>query len=393
MAERSGPSRILACILVGLGAFLLAVAILIPTYTVGKLEKTPLDLEVTTIAEGSGSVLTRRLFSEARPKSTRTFHWCHSATSPPKSPADADVVTLQAGQTLRRTDKQGDTGLLSAIVDRVTVDRQDVDADQRPGGHRPDAAQPACRGSSARRTAVQVPVQLGEAELPLLRPERARHPGHQLRRGDGDQRPEGVPLPQTIDPVDLSKVVSSPTNKLTLPAEAWGVPGGDPPRHDDPLVHQRARPVGRARDRCRRQGPGAAAPVLRPQQDKPEIDVLKVELPFNEADHRIPGPAGQGRHGQDRRVRSHRADRRRRPRCHRADRGTRSWDCAARHGLGSPRTPPATTTRRATVAARSTLDKSEAPTEQHDWTTDKTEEIPVQDRSVRRALPLEPDAT
>ena len=25
------------------------------------------------------------------------------------------------------------------------------------------------------------------------------------------------------------------------------------------------------------------------------------------------------------------------------------------------------------------LDKSEAPTEQHDWTTDKTEEIPVQD--------------
>ena len=44
MAERSGPSRILPCILVGLGAFLLAIAILIPTYTVGKLEKTPLDL-------------------------------------------------------------------------------------------------------------------------------------------------------------------------------------------------------------------------------------------------------------------------------------------------------------------------------------------------------------
>ncbi len=34
MAERSGPSRILPCILVGLGAFLLAIAILIPTYTV-----------------------------------------------------------------------------------------------------------------------------------------------------------------------------------------------------------------------------------------------------------------------------------------------------------------------------------------------------------------------
>ncbi len=51
MAERSGSGRKLALVLVGLGTFLLAIALLVPTYTVGKLKKTPLDLEVTTVAE------------------------------------------------------------------------------------------------------------------------------------------------------------------------------------------------------------------------------------------------------------------------------------------------------------------------------------------------------
>ena len=57
MAERSGPSRILALVLIGLGAFLVVAAILIPTYTISALEKTPLDLEVTTVSTGEGSVL------------------------------------------------------------------------------------------------------------------------------------------------------------------------------------------------------------------------------------------------------------------------------------------------------------------------------------------------
>src|SRR5262249_60969171 len=41
-----------------------------------------------------------------------------------ESPANADVVTLQVGTTLRRTDKQKDGGLLLAIVDTVTLNRK-----------------------------------------------------------------------------------------------------------------------------------------------------------------------------------------------------------------------------------------------------------------------------
>ena len=54
-----------------------------------------------------------------------------------ESPSNADVVTLQVGSTLRRTDKQQDSGLLLALVDTVTVNRKTavaVSSESNPGG-------------------------------------------------------------------------------------------------------------------------------------------------------------------------------------------------------------------------------------------------------------------
>ena len=54
-----------------------------------------------------------------------------------ESPANADVVTLQVGTTVRRTDKQQDNGLLLAMVDSVTLNRSTamaVSDDTNPGG-------------------------------------------------------------------------------------------------------------------------------------------------------------------------------------------------------------------------------------------------------------------
>ena len=54
-----------------------------------------------------------------------------------ESPANADVVTLQVGTTVRRTDKQQDNGLLLAMVDTVTLNRgtaMAVSDDTHPGG-------------------------------------------------------------------------------------------------------------------------------------------------------------------------------------------------------------------------------------------------------------------
>ena len=54
-----------------------------------------------------------------------------------ESPANADVVTLQAGISVRRTDKQKDSGLLLAMVDTVTLNRKTalaVSDDSHPAG-------------------------------------------------------------------------------------------------------------------------------------------------------------------------------------------------------------------------------------------------------------------
>lgn len=109
MAERSGPSRILALFLIGLGAFLVVAAILIPTYTVSALEKTPLDLEVTTVSTGTGSVLDARSLAAGRAVVDQNVPLTSQRFVTVEDPSDADIMTLQAGQTLRRTDKQADT--------------------------------------------------------------------------------------------------------------------------------------------------------------------------------------------------------------------------------------------------------------------------------------------
>ena len=54
-----------------------------------------------------------------------------------ESPANADVVTFQVGSSVRRSDKQKDSGLLLALVDTVTLNRKTATAvsdDTHPGG-------------------------------------------------------------------------------------------------------------------------------------------------------------------------------------------------------------------------------------------------------------------
>src|SRR6478752_2542510 len=192
MAERSGPSRILACILVGLGAFLLAVAILIPTYTVGKLAKTPLDLEVTTIAEGSGSVLNSQ--------------------------------ALLAGKAEVNTNVPLVSQRYVSTVDRKTA----MPTNDPVGTIQTQPNQPA----------EEVPRDGLQYKFPF-NSEKKSYPYFDLNaRATQDinfveeTEINGLKVyhySQTIAPVDLSKVVNSPTNKLTLPAETWGVPGGTLP--------------------------------------------------------------------------------------------------------------------------------------------------------------------
>ncbi|OZC56369.1 hypothetical protein CH289_06525 [Rhodococcus sp. RS1C4] len=229
MAERSGPSRILALVLVGLGAFLLVAAILIPTYTVPRLEKTPLDLEVTTVSTGTGSVLNAASLAAGRAQVDENVNLVSQRFVTTEEPSNADDITVQAGQTLRRTDKQGDTGLLTASVDRVTLDRVSSEPVENPIG---------TIQVQGDKPAEEVPHTGLQYKFPFNAEQKA-YPFFDINaRASQDidfveeTEINGTPVykyEQTVGPVDLSGVVNLPTNKVTLPAETWGVEGGEAP--------------------------------------------------------------------------------------------------------------------------------------------------------------------
>ncbi len=127
--------------LIAVGAALLIAAVLLSTYTTGRITKIPLDIDTTLVSNGTATALD--------PASLSTDHYVvnnnvpvvqqqqYSTESGAQTPSNAEVVTLQVGTTLRRTDKQQDTGLLLAIVDTVTLNRKTamaVSSESNPAG-------------------------------------------------------------------------------------------------------------------------------------------------------------------------------------------------------------------------------------------------------------------
>lgn len=135
--NRAVTLRIAACAIMGLGAALLIAALLLWTYTASRVAKIPLDIDATLISDGTGTALDPASFSEQKLVVNRNVPLVSQQQISVESPANADVVTLQVGTTVRRTDKQKDAGLLLAIVDTVTLNRKTamaVSDDTHPGG-------------------------------------------------------------------------------------------------------------------------------------------------------------------------------------------------------------------------------------------------------------------
>ncbi|MCG5432035.1 DUF3068 domain-containing protein [Mycobacterium sp. MYCO198283] len=136
--NRAVAMRIAACGLVGLGAALLIAALLLVTYTTSRIAKIPLDVDTSLASEGN-ALFALDPASLSGPKFVvdENVPVVKQQQISVEAPANADVVTLQVGDTLRRTDRQQDNGLLLAIVDTVTVDRRSGEAvsdDTNPGG-------------------------------------------------------------------------------------------------------------------------------------------------------------------------------------------------------------------------------------------------------------------
>ena len=122
--NRAVMLRIAACGTIGLGAALLIAALLLSTYTSSKITRIPLDIDATLISDGTGTAIDSASLSAQRMVVNKDIPVVSQQQVSVESPANAYVVTLQVGNSLRRTDKQKDHGLLLAIVDTVTLNRK-----------------------------------------------------------------------------------------------------------------------------------------------------------------------------------------------------------------------------------------------------------------------------
>jgi hypothetical protein len=129
--------RIAACGILGLGAALLIAALLLSTYTASKIKKIPLDIDTTLVSDGTGTALDPASLLATRFVIEKNVPLVSQQQLSVEAPSNADVVTLQVGTTVRRTDKQQDNGLLLALVDSVTINRSTamaVSDETHPGG-------------------------------------------------------------------------------------------------------------------------------------------------------------------------------------------------------------------------------------------------------------------
>ncbi|WP_347957232.1 porin PorA family protein [Gordonia aichiensis] len=136
-----------------LGIACIAAAIAIPTYLVPKLRVVPLDLDITSVATSvpadgqAGDRFPAVIFdrcSVTKPKAAQfSAHLTQQRRSVIVDPSDANQATLQSGQTVQvdrirdaagkerdltmassNADRKCDDALLTATVDRVSVNRQ-----------------------------------------------------------------------------------------------------------------------------------------------------------------------------------------------------------------------------------------------------------------------------
>ncbi len=138
--NRASMLRLAALGIIGLGAALLTAAVLLSNYTAGKIKKIPLDIDQTLVSNGTGTALDPSSLSAgpgARFVIDTNVPLVSQQAMTVETPANAEVVTFQVGTTVRRSDKQKDSGLLLAMVDTVTLNRTTAEAvsdDERPGG-------------------------------------------------------------------------------------------------------------------------------------------------------------------------------------------------------------------------------------------------------------------
>src|SRR5699024_3646232 len=144
MAQSKGTgAKITAAVLIGLGVFMLVVAIMLPTYTKSKAMKTPLDLEVATLATGAANILDASSLLSGTPEIAENVPVEARRHVVVVEPTDRDQLSVEAAQRGLPTDKPApsasdeiDQRLVNATVDNITLDRVSSDPIEGTGSVR-----------------------------------------------------------------------------------------------------------------------------------------------------------------------------------------------------------------------------------------------------------------
>ncbi|MGV9862599.1 DUF3068 domain-containing protein [Rhodococcus koreensis] len=218
---------VLPSVLVGVGVFLLTIAVLVPAYAAPRIKKLPLDLAVTTISTAEATVVDSVALAMGRPKVETGVSVIAQRHVTVQDPVDSEMATIEAGLTIRRTDKSGDLGLLSASIDRVSVDR----ATGMPTGD------VATIQTSPTKSAVEVPREGLQYKFPFG-VEKKSYPYFDLNMRESfplhfvdETEIDGVPVyhfSQTVGPSDTINALGAPGTELTLPGTTWGMDTPEP---------------------------------------------------------------------------------------------------------------------------------------------------------------------
>ncbi|MCV7169302.1 MULTISPECIES: DUF3068 domain-containing protein [Mycolicibacterium] len=252
--NRAVALRIAACGLMGLGAALLIAALLLSTYTKSKVAKVPLDIDATLVSDGSGTAFDPASLLGERFVVDRDVPLSLQQQVSVEAPSNADVVTLQVGSTLRRTDQQQDNGLLLAMVDTVTLDRSSamaVSSESNPGGavQKPrgidDDQPPTSIALPHEGLTYRFPFDTEKKTYPLFDPiaQKAYDANY-----DGEEDVNGLTTykftqnvgyddeGKLVEPVKYSSLYEDDADsQVTARAALWGVPG-DP---EEPITMSR----------------------------------------------------------------------------------------------------------------------------------------------------------
>jgi hypothetical protein len=245
--NRAVMLRIAACGIMGLGSALLIAALLLWTYTTSRITKIPLDLDTTLISDGNGTALDPGSLSGDHYVVDQNVPLVSQQQMTVESPANADVVTLQVGSTVRRSDKQKDTGLLLAIIDTVTLNRKTamaVSDETHPGGsvQKPrsinDESPPTNIALPHEGLAYRFPFHTEKMTYPYFDPiaQKAFDANYQ-----GQDDVNGLTTykftqnvgydaeGKLVDPVKYPSLYANDDDgKVTATAARWGVPGDNP---------------------------------------------------------------------------------------------------------------------------------------------------------------------